>query len=119
MSSQRSILGLVAGGGLALLLAGPGADPARAAGSGEEIFKAQTCDTCHSVSTAGIESKMKSGKMKGPDLAHVKRDAQWIRDFVTQVSDVDGRKHPKKFTGSEAELATLLEWLASQSGSSS
>ena len=112
---RLSLLGTAAVG-LAALLACSGPPAASAGGPGEEIFTAQTCNVCHAVPAAGIEAKMKAGKMKGPDLP-TERDADWMRGYVTQAIAVDGRKHAKKFTGSEDELATLLAWLGSLSGS--
>lgn len=116
MGFLRSLTLALAAGGLVPLLACSGPPPAAAAGSGEEIFKAQACNVCHSVSAAGIESKMKTGKMKGPDLTPAVKELedQWIHGFITQTQTLDGRQHPKKFTGSDDEFAALVAWLRSQ-----
>ena len=60
----------------------PGVTPAFAedADAGQEIFLAQKCNTCHGVEAVGIEAKVKSEKMMGPDLTNVatERDAEWL-----------------------------------------
>ena len=83
---------------------------------GKEVFLAQKCDTCHSVSTAGIAATTKSEKMKGPDLVGVVQahESTWVKDFVSKKVDKDGKKHAKEFKGTEEELAALVDWLAAQ-----
>ena len=83
--------------------------------NGKTIFLAQKCNLCHSVSSAGIEAKM-HGSMAGPDLTGVgeRHEAKLIEEFVTQQTEIDGQKHKKKFTGSDEELAALVDWLSAQ-----
>lgn len=84
---------------------------------GKAIFLAQKCELCHSVSTAGIEAKAKSDKMKGPDLVGVvtaEHDADWMVDYLRKAADLEGKKHGKAFTGSDEELGALVSWLADQ-----
>lgn len=94
------------------------ADEGMAAASmdGKAIFLAQKCDTCHSVPTAGIEAKTKSEKMKGPDLVGVVQDkgGEWISKFLHKEVDLEGKKHPQTWKGTDAELKTLLSWLEAQ-----
>jgi len=94
----------------------PGVDPAFADDApGQAVFMAQKCNTCHSVEAAGIEAKMKSEKMKGPDLTKVatEHDAEWITKFLHKEIDMNGKKHGKSFTGSDEELQQLLDWFQS------
>ncbi len=83
---------------------------------GKEIFLKQKCDLCHTVSTAGIEAKVKSEAMKGPDLANVgdRHDAEWIENWLRKKVEMNGKKHPKAFTGSDEELGALIAWLQNQ-----
>jgi cytochrome c5 len=76
------------------------------------IFLAQKCNLCHSVASASIEHTMKSSK--APDLSGVglERDAAWIQKFITRKEKLHGKDHQKMFSGSEAELKALSEWLA-------
>lgn len=88
-----------------------GADGA-AAPDGKAVFLAQKCNLCHSISAASIEHTMKSSK--APDLSGVgaDHDAAWIEKVATKKEKVDGKDHPKMFTGTPAELKALSGWLA-------
>jgi hypothetical protein len=76
------------------------------------VFLAQKCNLCHSLAAASIERQMKSSK--APDLsgAGVERDAAWIERWITKKEKVNGKLHQKMFSGSDAELKALSEWLA-------
>ncbi|MFL6293867.1 MAG: c-type cytochrome [Thermoanaerobaculia bacterium] len=76
------------------------------------IFLAQKCNLCHSLAAASIERTMKSSK--APDLSGVglERDAAWIGKFITKQEKLNGKPHQKMFSGSEAELKALTQWLA-------
>jgi len=84
--------------------------------NGKEIFLAQKCNLCHSVTSAGIESKMKSGKMKGPDLTGItsRQETDWIAKFVRKKVQKDGKDHQKGFKGSDDDLEALISWLGQQ-----
>lgn len=86
------------------------------ASSGKQIFIGARCANCHSVSSAGIAAKFKSGKMAGPDLAGIaaRRKAPWIARYITQEEALDGQKHLSGFKGSDEELAALIDWLLEQ-----
>src|SRR3954454_15279710 len=83
---------------------------------GKQIFLAQKCSLCHSVSSAGIERTVKSEKMAGPDLTNLaaKEDPAKLTKFLRKEIEINGKKHGKTFTGSEAELAALISWLQQQ-----
>jgi len=89
------------------------ATAAAPAPSGKAVFLAQKCNLCHSVQAAGIEAMTKSDKMKGPELgaALAKKDAAWIEKYVRKQTELDGKKHPKEWKGSDAELSALIDWL--------
>lgn len=84
------------------------------AAEGQQIFLAQKCNLCHSVSTAGIEATTKSDAMKGPDLVDLERDAATLESYLTQKSDLDGKKHKKAVKASDPELDALVSWLLAQ-----
>lgn len=91
----------------------PGVAPAYAEDDpGQAAFMAQKCNTCHSVEAVGIEAKVKSEKMKGPDLSKVatRHDAEWIAQYIKKEVDLDGKKHTKGFTGSDEELQAIIDW---------
>ncbi len=94
------------------------AAPAAAAGAvdGKAVFMAQKCSLCHSVSSAGIERTVKSEKVAGPDLTNLaaKEDPAKLTKFLHKEIEINGKKHGKTFTGSDAELAALISWLQQQ-----
>jgi mono/diheme cytochrome c family protein len=109
--------------GLALLLAvavlavaGSALHAADTAAAGKPdakaVFLAQKCNLCHSISAASIDRTMKSSK--APDLSGVgaSHDAAWIEKILTRKEKLNGKDHQKKFTGSDAELKAVAEWLA-------
>lgn len=86
--------------------------------SGKNIFKDNKCDKCHSVESQGIEragAPPPGGKLP-PDLSGVglKHTADWIQGWLLKTEEQNGKKHMKKWTGSDDELSTLVKWLASQ-----
>ncbi len=100
---------------LAILYSGPGAAAAAAqpALDGKAIFLAQKCNMCHSVTPAGIAATMKTSK--APDLVGLaKTDAKLLTGYLKKTADINGKKHVKAFTGSDAELGALISWLQKQ-----
>lgn len=92
----------------AIAFAAPGAEAA----DGKEVFLAQKCNLCHAVSSAGIEATTTNEKLKGPDLSTVEMpDAAALAAYLKQEEMIDGKKHKKKFTGSDEELSALIAWL--------
>jgi len=114
MRTHASLLAaaLVAAGTLAA------AAPAAAETDGKEIFLAQKCNLCHAVSSAGIEATTTNEKLKGPDLSTVDLgDGAWLAAYLKQEENHDGKKHKKKFSGSDEELEALIAWLKEQAAS--
>jgi mono/diheme cytochrome c family protein len=99
---------------LAVLDSGPAAGQGAGKLDGKAIFLAQKCNLCHSVPTQGIERTMKSEKMAGPDLVNIKQDAAFLTKFLRKQADLNGKKHGKAFTGSDAELAAVIAWIEAQ-----
>lgn len=79
---------------------------------GKAIFLAQKCDMCHSVSTAGIESK--NSKKDLVNVVVPPHDAAWVKQFLHKQADLDGKKHMKQFAGTDPELDALVSFLAAQ-----
>lgn len=109
-------LGGLAAAGLIGFVAVPATVRAEPVLDGKAVFEAQKCQTCHSVSKAGIESKTKSGKLFGGDLSAVaaKLDPTWAAKFIKGDEKKDGETHKKKSTATDAELADLIAWLKTQ-----
>ena len=91
------------------------AAPARAA-DGKEIFLAQKCNLCHSISVAGVEATTKSEKMKGPDLTGVaaEKGGEWVLKFLHKEVDLNGKKHGKELKLTPEETKALVDWLVAQ-----
>lgn len=101
---------------LASAYSGPAAAEGPKAPDGKQIFLAQKCNLCHTVSSADIQATVKSDKMKGPDLAALapKPEAKLLADYLRKKAEIHGKKHGKEFTGSDEELAALISWLQKQ-----
>lgn len=83
---------------------------------GKAVFEAQKCNICHAVSSAEIEAKTKSEKLKGPDLTGVgdRVEGAWITRYVKKEVDREGKKHMKPFKGTDEELQAIVDWLLEQ-----
>ena len=119
---------------LAVLMTCFGLWPAAAASAaedGKQIFLKKECNECHTVKAAGIEKlPAKEGGAKGdeeegeeageeetkpPDLSGVgkEHDHDWIAKWLQKkVANDKGKKHRKRFKGSDAELDALASFLA-------
>ena len=83
---------------------------------GQTVFMAQKCNMCHAVSTVGIEAKMKSPKMMGPDLVGVGQrvDAETMGKYLRKEAQLEGKDHKKEWKGTPEELETLIAWINAQ-----
>jgi mono/diheme cytochrome c family protein len=83
--------------------------------SGKEIFEDSKCTKCHTIESQGLEraGAKPPGKLP-PDLSGVglKHSTEWMQQWLLKEVEQNGKKHLKKFTGSEAELKTLTTWLS-------
>ncbi len=122
-SAMRKLVfaGTVLVAALVLLMVGPGSVAAQPEGSGhgagadgKAIFLAQKCNMCHDVSTAEIAATAKSEKVKGPEIVNLKQDADFWMKYLKKQADLDGKKHSKNFTGSDADLKVLVDWMMAQ-----
>ncbi|MDP4200173.1 MAG: OmpA family protein [Bacteroidota bacterium] len=89
----------------------------RASGSGKSIFLDNKCSSCHSIESQGI-ARTGSGPVGGkepPDLSTVglRHSASWMTQWLQKEVEMNGKKHLKKFAGSDDDLASLTSWLAS------
>jgi mono/diheme cytochrome c family protein len=117
---------------IALILIGVSSD-ARAE-DGKQIFLKSECNECHTVEVlkiAKLEPKQGAAKDEAddedlaggkdedkkdpPDLSGIgkKHDADWFSKWLTKkVKNDDGKRHRKKFKGTDAELASLVGFLS-------
>jgi len=83
---------------------------------GKSLFKENKCDKCHSVTSQGIDRcSTPPGKLP-PDLSGVglKHNADWIKGWLMKEEELNGKKHLKKWAGSEGDLVVVSKWLAAQ-----
>ena len=126
MNTRRSIPVLLLGGTF-LIAAWAAHGETPAAPDGKALFTgtANTCNTCHTITAAGIEKKKaepsaeetkEKSEKKPPDLSSVglERKADWIGKFLMKTETIKGDKHPRKFRGTDAELKTMATWLEAQ-----
>jgi len=80
-------------------------------GGGKSLFVEKKCVTCHSVESAGIESK----KKEPVDLSNVgdKYNAEFLIKYLNKEEAIDGKEHSTKIKGTEEEIKTVAEWLSS------
>lgn len=81
---------------------------------GRAVFEAHKCGLCHGVAAVDIEAKLKSEKMRGPDLSgYVHEDPAWVRAYLNQQETLDGEEHRREIDLSAEEVQKLLDWLGS------
>lgn len=84
--------------------------------AGKTIFKASKCSTCHAVKSQSIVKGSGDGTegKDAPDLSGVgtKHTAAWMTKYLLKKETIDDKKHLKKFKGTDDELETLSNWLA-------
>jgi cytochrome c5 len=85
---------------------------------GKALFEANKCNMCHAVKAAGIEAKVKSEKMQGPDLGGVgsRHEADWIVQYVKKEAQKEDKDHKGTFKGSDDDLKAMITWLDGQIG---
>jgi len=106
-TSRGFLAGLVA-----LALISPIAGTAAvAAEDGLAVFTAQKCNMCHSVPQAEVVAKMKSEKMKGPDLPGESRESDWLVSFLKREVQLNDKDHKKEFKGTDEEAQAIAAWL--------
>ena len=85
-------------------------------GTGKTLFEQYKCNKCHTIESQGIarDGKPPEGKQP-PDLSDVgtRHKSDWIQKWLLKEEEQNGKKHIKKFSGSEDELKTVATWLAS------
>ena len=118
--------------GLFLLCCGAAAlAPGEAeAADGKAIFLENKCNDCHAIAAEGIAlaesddsgaaddpfgaEEGEDEEEDSPDLsgAGKEHDSAWIADYLKKKVKLDGKKHRKRFKGSNDELKTLSDYLA-------
>ncbi len=84
------------------------------AADGKALFESKKCNLCHSIESQGITKT--SEKMKGAELSdagNLVESADWLKKYMTQEVEHDGKKHQKKWAGTDEELDAIVTWVMS------
>lgn len=116
----------VAVAGVVLFAGGARAEDAKTP-KGQDVFLKYRCNSCHTVKAANIEKRKVEGeaeeagteaaatsKKQPPDLSDValKQKPEWMHGWIMRTETLDGKKHMKRYRGTEAELKDLVAWLS-------
>jgi mono/diheme cytochrome c family protein len=90
--------------------------------AGQKVFTDAQCQLCHTVYSSGIgqpptedtdaDTEAEDGEGR-PDLSAVGvgRTAEWMSLYMKKRETIEDRKHMLSFSGSDEDLATLVDWL--------
>jgi mono/diheme cytochrome c family protein len=110
MKSRSRFAGVLASAALAAIAT----TAANADAAAVKAFDANKCSNCHSIEKLGMERKIQSEKMAGPDLSTVgdKHDAAWIVKWCMREVEKDGKQHKSEYKGTKEDLQAIANWLA-------
>ena len=77
---------------------------------GKKVFVDNKCNMCHTVTSAGIESK----KSDAVDLSTVGKDrtVEFLTKYLKKEAKLNDKDHKASFKGTDEELTKLVEWLS-------
>jgi mono/diheme cytochrome c family protein len=84
------------------------------AGDGKQVFVDSKCGMCHTVKSAGLESK----KSDATDLSSVGKDktAEILKGYLKKESKLNDKDHKSSFKGTDEDLTKLVDWLLTLKG---
>jgi len=76
---------------------------------GKKVFVDSKCGMCHTVKSAGLESK----KSDATDLSTVGKDrtADFLTKYLKKEAKLNDKDHKSSFKGSDDDLKKLVDWL--------
>jgi hypothetical protein len=77
---------------------------------GKTIFVNNKCNMCHTVTSAGIESK----KSDAVDLSTVGKDktVEFLTKYLKKETKLNDKDHKSSYKGTDEDLTKLVEWLS-------
>lgn len=86
----------------------------RTSDDGKKVFVDNKCSMCHTVKSAGIESK----KSDASDLSAVGKDqtAEFLMKYLKKEAKLNDKDHKSSFKGSDEDLKVLVDWLLTLKG---
>lgn len=102
------IVTIVALYGFAFIIANQPSD------DGKKIFVDNKCNMCHTVTSAGIESK----KSDAVDLSTVGKDktVEFLSKYLKKEAKLNDKDHKSSFKGTDEDLTKLVDWLLTLKG---
>lgn len=81
---------------------------------GKKVFVDSKCSMCHTVKSAGIESK----KSDATDLSAVGKDqtVEFLTKYLKKEAKLNDKDHKSAFKGSDEDLKKLVDWLLTLKG---
>lgn len=79
---------------------------------GKKLFTEYKCASCHNIESQGIVKKRANGKQPS-DLSNFggNINASQLTNYLKKKENINGKKHPLMFKGSDEDLNTLTKWL--------
>jgi cytochrome c5 len=77
---------------------------------GKKVFVDNKCNMCHTVKSAGIESK----KSDAVDLSAVGKDKteEFLMKYLKKETKLNDKDHKASFKGTDEDLTKLVQWLS-------
>jgi len=77
---------------------------------GKKVFVDNKCSMCHTVTSAGIESK----KSDATDLSKVgaNRTVEFLTKYLKKEAKLNDKDHKSSFKGTDEDLTALVQWLS-------
>ena len=81
---------------------------------GKKVFVDNKCSMCHTVKSAGIESK----KSDAVDLSEVGKDQpeEFFMKYLKKEVKLNDKNHKSSFKGSDEDFKILVDWLVTLKG---
>lgn len=79
--------------------------------AGKNIFVAQKCAMCHSVSSVAIDSKKKDASDLSTFADAEEVNAEFLTSYLKKEAKKDDKDHKVPFKGTDEELVQLVDWL--------
>jgi|GEM_PF-662917 len=82
---------------------------------GKKVFTDNKCSACHSFEAEGITKKLQNLKNPPPDLSKASGNLTQAKfvEYMKKKAEINEKKHPVLFKGSDEELNALGKWILS------
>lgn len=77
----------------------------------KQIFEDAKCTTCHSIDSKGVETRKKTDKTVDLSKLDEGHDAAFWISYLKKNENLNNKKHPVAFKGTDEDLAAMINWL--------